>query len=302
MLVARSAFASCSVIAGSPATFGTVTSFVIRNAIQQTSSNNSGLSCSGALLSLLRSGDQINLNITSANGSELVGPSGDKIGYTIFADSGRTIPLSPGTTYNYASGQLLNLLGIFGGPGTTLPVYFSTSIGSNVAAGTYADTLTLHWNWNYCSGIGVLGVCIGRDISAGNATVTVSVSVTNDCTITAPDINFGAAPLVFSFSPVNQSLSLICTKGMTYTVGLSSGANVAANGRRQMASGSNRLQYDIFSAGATVWGSATNRVASVGSADGLSNQSFGYTARIYTDQPTPPLGSYTDSLVVDVRY
>ena len=72
---------------------------------------------------------------------------------------------------------------------------------------------------------------------------------------------------------------------------------------RQMASGANRLQYDIYgSGGGTVWKQATNRVNSPGAADGQSTQPFPYTARIYTDQPTPPIGTYTDSVIVDVRY
>ncbi|MDN7673546.1 spore coat U domain-containing protein [Burkholderia oklahomensis] len=297
------AHASCSVVSAAPASFGTVTSFVAARQPQSTSTTSSGLSCSGALLGLFVIGDQINATITSANGGKLVGSTGDALPYSVFADQNYSIKLDFGVTYNWASGQLLNLLGIFGGPTQTLPLYFRTIQGSNVAAGTYTDTLTIAWNWNYCSGIGILGICLGRDQGSGAAVVPVTITVTNDCVIAAPDVNFGAAPTVAGFAPVTGSVSLTCTKGMVYTVGLSRGTNPHASGRRQMANGANRLQYDIFGAGGgAVWGQSTNRAGSGAAADGQSAQQFPYTARIYSDQQTPAVGTYTDSVVVDVRY
>ncbi|AOJ02185.1 hypothetical protein WS70_10380 [Burkholderia mayonis] len=297
------AHASCSVVSAAPASFGTVTSFVVASQPQSTSTTSSGLSCSGALLGLFVIGDKINATITSANGGKLVGSTGDSVPYSTFADQNYSIKLDFGVTYNWASGQLLNLLGIFGGPAQTLPLYFRTIQGSNVAAGTYTDTLTISWTWNYCSGIGILGICLGRDQGSGTAVVPVTITVTNDCVIAAPDVNFGAAPTVAGFAPVTGSVSLTCTKGMVYTVGLSSGANPHASGRRQMANGANRLQYDIFgTGGGVVWGQSTNRAGSGAAADGQAAQQFPYTARIYSDQQTPAVGTYTDSVVVDVRY
>jgi spore coat protein U-like protein len=126
--------------------------------------------------------------------------------------------------------------------------------------------------------------------------------VTNDCSITAPDIQFGSAPLLAGFAARSQNIGLLCTKGLVYTVGLSPGAN-ASGGRRRMASGANRLQYDIFKPDATVWGATgAARAAGAGIADGLATQLMPYTARIYTDQPQPAAGTYTDSVVVDVGF
>ena len=89
-------------------------------------------------------------------------------------------------------------------------------------------------------------------------TLTVNLTVSNDCTITAPNIAFGSAPVISAFTPVTgQTINLACTKGSAYTVGLSDGQNpVSVGGRRRMISGSNYLAYDIFkSAGTTRWGS-----------------------------------------------
>ncbi|AXK63790.1 spore coat U domain-containing protein [Burkholderia sp. IDO3] len=301
LLVPLQAHADCTAASPMPAAFGTVTSFVVKNQAQSTSSSNIGLSCSGALATFLVVGNYINGTISSANGGVLTGPTGDKITYSIFADKNYSTQLNFGQTNNWASTQFLNFIGI-GGGSVSLPLYLRTGVGANVAAGTYTDTLTINWSWHVCSGIGII-VCIGWTDGSTSVTVPVTLTVTNDCLINAPDVNFGAAPTVASFAPVNGSLSLTCTKGMVYTVGLSPGNNAAANGRRQMASGANRLQYDIYgSGGGTVWKQATNRVNSPGAADGQSTQPFPYTARIYTDQPTPPIGTYTDSVIVDVRY
>ena len=139
-----------------------------------------------------------------------------------------------------------------------MPLYLGTTIGSNVAAGVYTETLSIFWNWNYCSGIGIGSVCVGRDINSGTTTLTVNLTVSNDCTITAPNIAFGSAPVVSAFTPVTgQTINLACTKGSAYTVGLSDGQNpLSIGGRRRMISGSNYLAYDIFkSAGSTRWGS-----------------------------------------------
>nr|WP_230948751.1 spore coat U domain-containing protein [Burkholderia cepacia] len=294
--------AQCVVASSSPAAFGSVTSINVESQQQSTSSSNSGLTCRGALAAFLVVGNYINGTIVSANGGKLVGPTGDTISYSLFADQNYTNSLNFGTTYNWASTQLLSLLGIGGGSSVPLSLYFRTALGGNVSAGIYTDTLTITWNWHVCSGVGLV-LCLGWSDGSGTSTVPVTLTVTNDCTIIAPDVSFGAAPTVANFAPVNGSLSLTCTKGLTYTVGLSPGSNVASNGRRQMTRGSNVLHYDVYSSGGNaVWGHSTNRVSSSGAADGMSVQQFPYVAKIYRDQSTPPVGTYTDSVIVDVRY
>lgn len=293
------AHAQCAIDNATPASFGTVTSFVVKSTQQRTSSTDAGISCNGGTLVLLTT-NTIDGLITSANNGKLVnGATGDGIAYTLYADSSFSTQLDPGTTYNWASSPILSIS--IGGM-TPIPLYLQTVTGSNVAAGIYSDTLTVQWRWNICD-VGLIVLCLGYSTGSGTSTIPVTLVVTNDCTITAPNVNFGSAASVAGFSPVTGSVSLMCTKGMSYTVGLSAGAQPAANGRRQMASGSQYLQYDIYSGGTgTVWGDATNRVSSAAAADGVSSQHFPFTASIYTDQATPPVGTYTDSVVVDVRY
>lgn len=141
------------------------------------------------------------------------------------------------------------------------------------------------------------------------STFTVSVTITNDCKVTASDINFASAPIVSAFSTVSNTINVTCTKGTPYTVGLSDGNSVSA-GQRRMASGANYLSYEVYQGSSTVrWGSATGQRRASSGADilpgpgtGNTVQGFNYNARVLTGQTTPPAGTYTDILVLDVAF
>ncbi|VVN20020.1 hypothetical protein PS664_04252 [Pseudomonas fluorescens] len=305
--------AACSVVTSAPASFGSISSMTVRTAAQTSSTINAGLSCTSALISLLVSSDHFYATITSTQ-SGMVGPTGDVIGYTIYGNNSSSYPITRGTQFDFGgAGGIAQALGLIAGPGAkTVPLYLSSITGSNVAAGLYTETLNIAWNWNYCSGIGIGGICLGRDIGNAVATLTVSMTVTNDCQITAPNISFGSAPVISGFTAVTgQTVNIACTKGSAYTVGLSDGQNpLSVGGRRRMISGSNYLAYDIFkSAGTTRWGSvgAARRASSTaevnpGNGLGTGSQVFNYNARIYTDQTTPPAGTYLDNVVLDVGF
>ena len=158
----------------------------------------------------------------------MVGPTGDVIGYTIYGNNTTSFPITRGAQFDFGgAGGIAQSFGLIAGPGAkTLPLYVSSITGSNVAAGLYTETLSIAWSWNYCSGIGIGGICAGRDIGSGTASLTVSMTVTNDCQITAPNISFGSAPVISGFTAVTgQTISISCTKGSAYNVGLSDGQN-----------------------------------------------------------------------------
>ncbi|KAF1032202.1 MAG: hypothetical protein GAK37_00552 [Pseudomonas sp.] len=311
-VAACQAQALCSTVATTPAGFGPVSSILVSTTVQSTSTTNAGLRCTGSLLTLLTTNDHFYATISSST-SGMVGPTGDVIPYTIYAtnNTGASYVVNRDTPYDFASNGIIDLLGLLGGSTPkTVPMYFGTTVGSNVAAGIYTETLSIFWNWNYCSGIGLLGICLGRDINSGTQTLTVNMTVSNDCTITAPNISFGSFPVISAFGPVNQTINISCTKGSPYTVGLDPGQN-NSGGRRRMVSSGNFLSYDIFkSAGTTVWGSVgaarrSSSDAEVNPGNGLGSsgsQQFKYNAKIYTDQTTPPAGTYIDNVILDVGF
>lgn len=312
LLLPGEAYALCSVVTTTPVAFGSLSSIAVRTTSQPSSTLNAGLSCTGSLLSLLTSNDHFYATITSTQ-SGLLGPGGDVIGYTLYANNSTSHPITRGVAFDFARNGIIDALGLLGSVvPKTAPLYVGTTIGSNVAAGIYTETLSIAWSWNYCSGIGAGSLCLGRDISSGNTTLTVNLTVANDCTITAPNISFGSAPVISAFTAVTgQTINLACTKGSAYTVGLSDGQQaVSVGGRRRMISSGNYLAYDIFKgAGTTRWGSvgsarraSSDAEVNPGNGLGTGSQIFNYNAKIYTDQTTPPAGTYLDSVVLDVGF
>ncbi|MCU1748850.1 spore coat protein U domain-containing protein [Pseudomonas sp. 6D_7.1_Bac1] len=307
------AWALCSVVSTAPAGFGSVSSITVRTTSQPSSTTNAGLSCTGSLASQLTASDHIYATFTSAT-SGLVGPTGDVISYTLYGNNSTSYPITRGTAFDFARNSIADNLGLLSSPtvAKTVPIYLDSIVGSNVAAGVYSETLSVAWNWNYCYLLSVGSLCALRDINSGTTSLTVTMTVTNDCLITAPNISFGSAPVISGFAAVtNQTVNLTCTKGSAYTVGLDDGQHVVSvGGRRRMISGSNYLAYDIFkSAGTTRWGSVSSARRASSDAEvnpgnglGTGSQIFNYNAKIYTDQTTPPAGTYLDNVVLDVGF
>lgn len=309
---------ACTISGTSSISLGSKTSFEAQSAANNAGSGASGLACSG-ILGLLSS-QYIYVGVIANTGVLTHSSSGDTIGFTIATTPNGT-PLATGTTSgNLAAGGLLNLSGANG----EVALFVSLAAAGNVAAGTYTGTVTLNWHYAVCSNISALGVCIGSWTRSAGITqncilslctlntaslpgngaavaVTISLEVTKDCRFEASQIDFGGAPFVDSFSPVNGQLQIKCTKGTTYSVGLSDG-NSPSGGRRRMSSGAQRLQYDVFRPDSTVWNNTSRRVAQSMPAAGNIAETFSYEARIYADQPTPPIGVYSDALIIDVEF
>ncbi|ELY4606298.1 spore coat protein U domain-containing protein [Cronobacter turicensis] len=306
-LVSLPALAECRV-SGTSAAYGSQTSFVINSTVQTTTATLT-LDCD-AVLNVLNN-DFVNLTLTGATTTSgtraTLGRSGDttdRIPLQVCAQSGcpSGSELAINGSYRWTGQSLLNLLT---SKRYTCPIYLRTLQGQSVAAGTYQVTLNFSVNYSICA----LGVAVCLTPQNGTTTFTslVTLTVTNDCsTIAAPNLNFASAPLVKDFAPVSQTIAITCTKGSTYTVGINNGNN-AVGSVRNMASGANRLSYEIYKGSTTNrWGvSGTERWASTSasqvSTDGLL-KSYQYTARILATQNTPPAGSYTDTLVVDVAF
>ncbi|WP_313683105.1 spore coat protein U domain-containing protein [Pantoea sp.] len=315
LLLPGLARAACSLPA-STASFGSVTTFVANSTVSSTSTT-ANVNCgAGSALTLLGT-NQITLQLASAssvNGTRgamiISGSSGtDNIPVRLCMDSACATELTVGgSTYTFSQSVLANLAGLFGSLNFALPVYLKTVTGQTVAAGTYTVTLNLYVTYNICTSLGVGGLCLTPQTGTGTIPITLTVVLSNDCTtITAPNVSFGSAPLVSSFSTVQQSISVVCSKGSTYTVGMSNGS-YAANGVRNMASGSNLLSYDIYQGTTTTtrWGPTgtarwSSSASTTVSTDGLT-RGYTYTAQILTSQNTPPAGNYTDSVVVDLSF
>lgn len=291
--------AAC-VTAETGGSLGTASSFRVRQGPAITTSAQFTLGCGGIVLSALGT-PTVRAKITSPTTGLTLKNGARQIPYRITDLGGASY--TQGLLVINASGAAV--LGLLSNNTANLPLRIATTLGANVPAGTYTDTITVNWEYaNLCEGLLGLGnICVGMPRNGNvDRTLTVQLVVTNDCAITAPDLHFGSAPLPGAFSSVTQNLTLTCTQGLNYTVGITAGG-APQGGRRHMSSGNNRLAYDIFRPGGGVWGTeGAARVAGTGVADGLTPQTLPYTATIYPDQPAVPPGLYQDSLQVEVQF
>lgn len=304
------AWAACSV-STTPGAFGSVSSFTL-NSTEQATSANLLVQCD-VVLGLLNN-DTVTMTYTGATVSAGNRASlkrtdnltvADVVPVRLCGQSGcaNNSEVTIGGSYTWSGSTLLSLLG---STRFTLPLFFRTITGQNVSAGPYQVTLNFNVYYNICQ-VGALGACVTTQTNTVATTMQLNLTVTNDCiTLTAPNVNFGSAPLVKNFPAISQTVSVTCTKGSAYTVGINNGSY--ANGNvRNMASGNNRLSYEIYKASTTErWGSvgserwASSASSSV-SSDGLL-RTYDYTARVLTTQSTPPAGTYSDTVVVDIAF
>lgn len=310
---------ACTISTPTLIDLGSKTSFEATIPQTNAGSGSSGLACPG-LVGLLSS-NYVFLSVDALD-AYLVKEGENASGGNVIPFEGRLVPggtpFALGTTGNLAGASLLSLGGVSG------EIQFFISLGSaaNVAAGTYTGKIGIRWHYAVCSLIGALGACVGTwDRSPGIALscllvcvpdvntmpgagvpveITIRLEVTRDCRFDVDDIDFGTAPFVDSFEPVSGALRVTCTKGTTYSVGLSNGNNF--NGRRRMASGQHRLEYDVYLPNGERWDNGEFRAQQLTPAQGSAPEDFAYEARIYPDQPTPAVGLYSDVLIVDVEF
>lgn len=311
-------WAACTLPA-STASFGSASSFAVNSTVSSTSTEVHVNCGAGNILSLLAT-NSVTLRLSGASAvsadalrgtMKRAGDSGpDNIPVRLCSTSNCTSEMTIGATaVTYTSTQLGNLIGLLGGLNFTFPLYLRTVPGQTVAAGTYTVTLNIAVTYRVCTGVNIGGVCVALSDQNGSGTIpiTVTMVIGNDCTtITAPNLNFGSAPLTTAFAPVSQSISVVCTKGSTYTVGLSNGNNSVFGIRRMLYNGYT-INYSILKASTnTNWGpTGTDRWSSASSSavssDGLT-RTYNYTARVVDFISTPPPGTYTDNVVVDLSF
>ncbi|MGF6189524.1 Csu type fimbrial protein [Serratia sp. 2723] len=304
--VMPSGWAGCTAPATS-GNLGTQNSFDV-SSTPLTTSVSSGLKCTGSLLNI---GGTNTITATIGTTLHPVGTqprlysaaTGQYLPYSLCKDGGCSTLYNQGSVITWTSTTALDLLGLFTGPNSTLPIFIRPQMNSNLAAGTYTDTIPIVWSWSICS-IALGPICIADtgSITSGS-NISLSLVVTNFCYIdSAPNVGFGSAALPSGLTTVvSNTISVRCTLNASYSVNLTS--SVASSGQyRQMASTVNGttsyIQYQLFKGDSTVWTAATNSNATGAG----TSQSFPYTASVNLSQNNQPAGNYSDTVTVTVAY
>jgi len=137
------------------------------------------------------------------------------------------------------------------------------------------------------------------------ATFIVKTTVQAVCSVSATDLNFGVYNAQSGGATMsNTTVNATCTPGTTYNISLGAGGAGNIYGGRQMASGTNKLNYQLYrDAGRTnIWGNTigTDTVTGGGGAGGLPVPHTVYGS--LAAGQVVPAGSYQDTIVVTITY
>lgn len=147
---------------------------------------------------------------------------------------------------------------------------------------------------------------ISNAAQAATATTSFAVSavVASGCAVTALPLAFGAYDAAGSSQlDATTSVTVLCTLGTAYNVGLNAGTGSGATvATRKLTNGANTLNYTLYgdSNHTTVWGNTvgTNTVSGTYT---LAQPAYTVYGRIASGQVVPA-GTYTDTITVTITY
>jgi spore coat protein U-like protein len=240
-----------------------------------------------------QSGGTLTLSKSATNDSfnpRAMGKTTERVGYNVFLDAAGSQIFGDGQGGTSASVSFNSTPRdkVF-----DIPMYFRTTVGEDVTAGTYTDTLTL-----------TLDPLQGNETPT--RTFTVTTVVVPECQVETFTLPFGAYDAIGAHGSTpldaNMTVNVLCTKGVQATTSLSAGNNPSGSSR-QMAFGPHRLPYNVFinSPRTTIWNSLnTISAASTSKSTPLGGGLIGF-GRIPPGQLVAA-GDYVDTLIATVTY
>lgn len=183
------------------------------------------------------------------------------------------------------------------GAGTVDPLIYAeiTDSGAMAPAGSYISQFT--GPADVAFSYGQSGCTQSGDVNG----FTVSATVTASCTVSASPMDFGLSTGTIN-DPIDSAaiLSVSCTNGAAYTIGLDGGQSPTASGRT-MTSGAGGLDYGLFhDAGLSApWG-LTPGTTATGSGSG-NTDSLPIYGRVFGNQHAT-MGLYSDTVVIVISY
>jgi spore coat protein U-like protein len=275
-----------------------------------------GVTCTVGLLEGLVNGTHIKacLSIGGAIGSNprLLVNGANTLQYNLYSDPTHTqiIGSAAAAPPNPVSIDFdLGILGILlGGSATQNVALYAYLPASQTAApaGTYSQSFSgSNALLNYTSYVGAAPTCSVAWTNGGSFPFSVSATLTNDCNISASNIDFGASGVLGSALTANATVSAQCTTGDSYSISLDSGTTPGATitDRRMRSGGGAVVHYQLYTASnhSTIWGDGTSGTSAVGAVGTGSVQTYTVYGLVAA-QATPAPGSYTDVITATITY
>ena len=138
------------------------------------------------------------------------------------------------------------------------------------------------------------------------ATINVSATVVDNCTIGAGAMNLGTFDGTNNLTSTS-TITVRCSNGTDYTVDLSTGSS-GSYANRTLVNGSNSLVYNLYMAGdfQTIWGNgqnSTGRVSDIGEGMGTAiNHTVHGRLLASQNQGAIDAGDYTDTITATITY
>lgn len=137
------------------------------------------------------------------------------------------------------------------------------------------------------------------------ATFNVTANIVSDCTIISiPNVDFGNIGVLNVQYFATSTVTIACTPGTAYTVGLDAG-NVAGSTiiTRLLSGPGGTITFSLFrDPGWTQWWGTTPGSDTVGGTGTGNNQSYTVYGRINWGQTTRSPGTYTTTITATVTY
>ncbi len=151
-------------------------------------------------------------------------------------------------------------------------------------------------------------VASARPAWAPTATANFNVTITiqDECTISATTLDFGTNPGVITANIDNQNtISVTCTNTTPWTITLSTGGAGVYNPRKMTGPGAATIDYNIYrdAARTQIWGDPSVDPATfavTGTGTGSAQAQTGYGRVPPQSAPTP--GAYSDSITATVTF
>jgi len=143
--------------------------------------------------------------------------------------------------------------------------------------------------------------------ATGTSNLSVSASVSANCTITTAPVAFGAYDPIGANATANLdatgTVTVACTKGTSATIGLGLGQNPAASVRKMTDGATGLLTYELYkdTTRAAVWGNAGTDLLDTGAAPSKAARNFTIYGRVPAAQDVAA-GTFTDSVVATVNF
>lgn len=237
----------------------------------------------------------------SAAGRTMKNAAGQSISYGLYHDASHSIPWGDASETVFVSAPYDTNSGAI----VQQPIYAKIlSSAAGLSKGPYSDAVSAQALVAGDGGYdGAANVCYGAFGSTAPVMFEATTNVQPSCAVSASDLTFpdGLSP-TRDVSTAAQ-LTIACTGGALYEVGLSAGNGVGATIAARKMTGPNgeTILYSLYkdASNKQVWGDLSG-FTSTGSGDGGAQ-----TLRVYglaPRQPTPTPGRYADVINVVVSY